>query len=179
MNQVAIGIDRYMGTVGFDHDLSTETGFRKIIGQVPIDNKLLHPLNKLGFRFADSTPDRSVVLMAVKVVDDLGLPPNASHNEIIKRGKELGLTTCPAETPFQLMMNIVEDRFVGALIYDCYMFATDAIRPKTGGKGAYVWTLFAHNDRVLLDATVYDSPDQKKHHEPGVYIFMFPVAKSG
>lgn len=164
----------YFGNALFKEDLSDGTNLRKVLGQISYDSKILAALNSLGGRFADSNPGHSAVFYDVSLDFHLGLPLTSSHAEILRRGEELGLKICPAESPFQLIMSILRDDFIGALPWweddiEEYVFATPAIPVNDR---SFVWTMFSGRNRISLDARVYDSADQKRIHSSGNYLFL-------
>ena len=150
----------------FGVDLTTEAKVRESLGRFQKDNKILHTLFEIGFAFPNCKQGMTANLVAIDPISDFGLSANASHNEVLNKGVELGLSKCPSDTPIQFMLaapNVPPGD---------YIFAVDAVCLKTDGGNAHVLTAFCFNDGVqLLDSCIYDSGDQPRR-DNRKYLFM-------
>lgn len=162
MNALAFSI---VCALTFNEDLTSDKVVRGTLARFEKDNKVLHALNEMGFAFADSKQGMNVSLVAIDPITDFGLPFGASHNEVLKKGTELGLSKCPNGTPIQFMLD------ANPLPPASYIFAMDAVRPKTDKRSAHVLTVFCFEDGYqLLDSCIYDSADQPRR-DNRMYLF--------
>lgn len=151
----------------FEADLSKSEILLGTLGLRQASSEVVAFLDEIGFRFHDSQPGLTVELVMVDVKEDLGLPEKSNHNQILERGQEMGLSKCPAETPFQFMLA------QKPLPKGKFQFATDAVRSKSDQNYVYIWSIVRKNidPYPTLEADVYESADLVKNNEHIKYIF--------